>query len=126
MYVLIILEIPQIFINFLNFWKISKEINIFFRFIFLSAFTFIPVYKIPVSESNNYFCYRSHFCFLLCYYILFYINTTKMILQKNKCYLYYIILFLYYRIFLFHVPAKQKSCNRLLSFSVTASFIVSV
>ena len=69
----------------------NKEINIFSWFIFLSAFAFILVYKIPVPESNNYFCYRSHFCFLLCYYILFYINTMKMILQKNKCYLYYII-----------------------------------
>ena len=48
-----------------------------------------------------------------------------MILQKNKCYLYYIIS-LVTGIFLFHVPTKEKSCNRLLSFSVTASFIVSV
>ena len=44
----------------------NKEINIFSWFIFLSAFAFIPIYKIPVPESNNYFC------FLLCYYILFY------------------------------------------------------
>ena len=74
----------------------------------------IPLKKAGASQQNDYIT----LLFILQLNFIFYFITVSFVFDRS---FYFIMPFP-----LFHVPAKQKSCNRSLSFSVTASFIVSV
>lgn len=76
----------------------------------------IPLKKAGASQQNDYitllFILQLNFIF---YFITF--ITVSFVFDRS---------FYFIMPFLFSFPSKQKSCNRSLSFSVTASFIVSV
>lgn len=76
----------------------------------------IPLKKAGASQQNDYitllFILQLNFIF---YFITF--ITVSFVFDRS---------FYFIMPFPFSFPAKQKSCNRSLSFSVTASFIVSV
>lgn len=77
----------------------------------------IPLKKAGASQQNDYIT----LLFILQLNFIFYFITVITVSFVFDRSFYFIMPFPF-----FPVPAKQKSCNRSLSFSVTASFIVSV